>query len=332
MSVYIIPQDRVPELLPMHECVDVMTNVLRTLSRGDHALPLRSLIRTPDGSGLLGVMPAILGEPACMGIKVITYFPGNAAAGFDSHQGAVLLFEPEHGALVAVIDASSITGIRTAAASGAATRALARDDARDLAIIGTGTQAITHLEAMMVVRKLRRVRVWDRHARNARAFAERESARHRIDIEVMASAREAVVGADIICTVTAAKEPVVNGEWLAPGAHVNAVGACFPEARELDTNAVVRSRLFVDRRESALNEAGDFLIPRAEGAIGDDHIVGELGDVFGGRVPGRQSAGEITLFKSLGIAVEDLAAAHHVWNKARAAGEPGVDFGGHRIG
>jgi len=140
------------------------------------------------------------------------------------------------------------------------------------------------------------------------------------------------VGADIICTVTASKDPVVNGEWLAPGAHINAVGACFPEARELDTNAVVRSRLFVDRRESALNEAGDVLIPRAEGAIGDNHIVGELGDVLLGKVPGRQSAGEITLFKSLGIAVEDLAAAHHVWKKAQAAGEPGVEFGGHRIG
>ncbi|HKW15758.1 MAG TPA: ornithine cyclodeaminase family protein, partial [Candidatus Krumholzibacteria bacterium] len=303
-----------------------------TLSRGDAVLPLRSLLRTPDGTGLLGLMPAFLGTPACMGIKVISVYFNNDAAGLDSHQGAVLLFEPQHGSLVAMIDASSITGIRTAAVSGAATRALAREDAGDLALIGAGVQAITHLEAMLAVRTLRRVRVWSLHPDKVRAFAERESKRHGIHVEPVSSARAAVEGADIVCTTTGAKEPVVNGDWLAPGAHINAVGACFPNTRELDTNAVVRSRLFVDRRESALNEAGDFLIPKHEGAIGDDHIVGELGDVFLGTVPGRRSSDEITLFKSLGIAVEDLAAAHHIWRKARASGTPAIDFGGHRIG
>jgi ornithine cyclodeaminase len=332
MSVYIVPQNRVAELLPMSECIDVMSNVLRALARGDALLPLRSMIRTPDGSGLLGVMPAILGEPSCMGIKVIAYFPANPAAGLDSHQGAVLLFESEHGRLMAVIEASAITGIRTAAVSGAATRVLAREDAGDVAIIGTGTQAITHLEAMRVVRKLRRVRVWDRHTRNARAFADRESIKLGIDVEPMTSAREAVENADIICTTTPAREPVIHGDWIAPGTHINAIGACFPDTRELDTAAVVRSRLYVDRKESALHEAGDFLIPRSEGAIGDDHIVGELGDLLVGTVAGRRSPGEITLFKSLGIAVEDLAAAHHIWTRLSAAGEPGIDFGGHRIG
>lgn len=332
MSVYVVPQSRVPALLPMSECVDLMERVLRVLARGDALLPLRSLIRTPDGSGVLGVMPAILGEPACMGLKVITYFPNNAAAGLDSHQGAVLLFEPEHGRLVAMIDASSITGIRTAAVSGAATRALAREDAGDLAIIGTGVQAITHLEAMLVARKLHRVRVWDRNSGHAAAYADRASKRHRIPVEVMASARAAVEKADIICTTTSSKDPVLQGDWIAPGAHINAVGACFPDTRELDTNAVVRSRLFVDRRESALNEAGDFLIPRSEGAIGDGHIVGELGEVLAGTVPGRRSVEEITLFKSLGIAVEDLASAHHIWTRAKALGAPAVEFGGHRIG
>jgi ornithine cyclodeaminase/alanine dehydrogenase-like protein (mu-crystallin family) len=332
MSTYIVPQSRVAALLPMRECIDLMANVLRTLSRGDAVLPLRSLLRTPDGAGLLGLMPAFLGEPPCMGIKVISVFFDNEASGLDSHQGAVLLFEPEHGRLVAMIDASSITGIRTAAVSGAATRVLAREDAGDLAMIGSGVQAITHLEAMLAVRTLRRVRVWSLNPASVRLFAERESKRHGIRVEAMGSAREAVEGADIICTTTGAKDPVVKGEWLAPGAHINAVGACFPDTRELDTNAVVRSRLVVDRRESALHEAGDFLIPRKEGAIGDDHIVGELGDVFLGTVPGRRSADEITLFKSLGIAVEDLAAAHLIWSKAKAAGEPAVDFGGHRIG
>src|SRR5262249_55882816 len=203
------------------------------------------------------------------GLKVITIFPGNEGSDFDSHQGAVLLFEADHGSLVAMIDASSITGIRTAAVSGAATRALAREDAGDLAILGSGVQAGTHLEAMTVVRRLRRVRVWSRHPASARAYAERESKRHGMRVEPMASAREAVSGADLICTTTAAKEPVLQGEWLAPGAHINAVGACFPATRELDTKAVLRSRLYVDRRESALNEAGDFLIPRKEGALSD---------------------------------------------------------------
>jgi alanine dehydrogenase len=329
MSTYIVPQDRVAELLPMRECIDVMERVLSALSRGEAVLPLRSLMRTPDASGLLGLMPAFLGDPPCLGIKVISVFFDNHKVGLDSHQGAVLLFEPEHGSLVAMIDASSITGIRTAAVSGAATRVLAREDAGDLAMIGSGVQAVTHLEAMLCVRTLRRVRVY---SRNAHAFAERESKKHKIRIEVMDSAREAVEGADIICTTTSAREPVVNGDWIAPGAHINAVGACFPDTRELDTRAVVRSRLFVDRRESALNEAGDFLIPRSEGAIGDDHIVGELGDLFLGRVPGRRSADEITLFKSLGIAVEDLAAAHLIWSKARALGEKPIEFGGKRIG
>jgi ornithine cyclodeaminase len=331
MPVYIVPQSRVPELLPMRASIDLMTNVLSALSRGDAVLPLRSLLPTPDGSGLLGVMPAQLGDPPCMGLKVITVFPGNEGSDFDSHQGAVLLFEPKHGSLVAMIDASSITGIRTAAVSGAATRALSRENAGDLAIIGSGVQAITHLEAMAAVRRLRRIRVWSRNAQNARAFAERASEHHGVRVEAMASAREAVEGADIICTTTAAKEPVLHGEWLAPGAHINAVGACFPATRELDTRAVVRSRLFVDRLESAQNEAGDFLIPRREGALGDDHIVGELGDVLLGKLAGRRDPNEITLFKSLGIAVEDLAAAHHIWTRVRALGETGVDFGGHRL-
>jgi ornithine cyclodeaminase len=329
MATYIVPQNRVAELLPMRECIDVMERVLSALARGEHVLPLRSLMRTPDGSGLLGLMPAFLGEPPCMGIKVISVFFDNDKVGLDSHQGAVLLFEPEHGRLVAMIDASSITAIRTAAVSGAATRALAREDAGDLALIGSGVQAVTHLEAMMCVRKLRRVRVF---SRDPRAFAERESKKHNLHIDVMGSARDAVEGADIICTTTSARAPVVNGDWLAPGAHINAVGACFPDTRELDTAAVVKSRLYVDRRESALHEAGDFLIPRKEGAIGDGHILGELGDVFLGKAPGRRGSDEITLFKSLGIAVEDLAAAHLVWKKAQAAGEPAVDFGGHRIG
>ncbi|HYM81260.1 MAG TPA: ornithine cyclodeaminase family protein, partial [Candidatus Limnocylindria bacterium] len=240
-------------------------------------------------------------------------------------------FEVEHGRLVAVVDASAITAIRTAAVSAVATRALARPDAGDLAILGSGVQAASHLEAMRAVRPLGRVRVWSRTPENARAFAEREARRHGLAVEPMPSARDALEGADLVCTTTAAREPIVLGEWLVPGAHVNAVGACFAGARELDSAAVARARLFVDRRESALNEAGDFLIARQEGAIGDDHIAGELGEVLLGRVAGRTSPDQITLFESLGLAVEDLAVAEHIHRKALAedAGMA-LEFGGRR--
>lgn len=318
MNVRVVTQAEVPALLPMGECIEVMARALETTSRGQTVLPLRSLMRLPDGNGLLGLMPAYLGEPRCFGLKVVSVMPGNHGTAFDSHQGAVLLFEARHGSLLAVIDATSITAIRTAAVSGVATRVMALSDAGDLAMIGSGVQAATHLAAMQVVRPLRRVRVWSRDATRARSFAAREGARLGLDIEVCRDARAVVRDADLICTTTAASEPVLHGEWIRPGAHVNAVGACFPSARELDTAAVVRSRLIVDRRESALNEAGDFLIPRAEGAIGDTHIRGELGDVLLGQVPGRERPDEVTLFKSLGIAIEDLAAAHHIYVRAEA--------------
>lgn len=333
MSVRIVTQSQVPELLPMDECVEVMAEALKTLARGEAVLPLRSLVRLPDRPGLLGLMPGVLGSPAVMGLKVVSVMPQNHGTPYDAHQGAVLIFEVAHGRLLAVIDASSITAIRTAAVSGVATRALAREDAGDLAMLGSGVQAVSHLEAMKTVRPLRRVRVWSRDPARARAFAERESARHGLPIEVAASARAAVEGADILCTTTSAREPVVEGAWLAPGVHINAVGACFKDTRELDTAAVQGARMVVDRRESAMNESGDFLIPRAEGAIGDDHIVGELGEVLLGRVPGRRTPGERTLFKSLGIAVEDLASAHHIWRKAESLDRPaGIEFGGLRGG
>jgi ornithine cyclodeaminase len=230
----------------------------------------------------------------------------------------VLLFEVERGQLVAIMDATAITAIRTAAVSGVATRALAREDAEDLAILGAGAQALTHLEAMCLARPIRRVRVWSRSSERARRFVIQALDLCDIPVDAAGSPSEAVAGASIVCTVTAAREPVLLGEWLEQGTHVNAVGASLPTARELDSEAVRRSRLYVDRRESALNEAGDFLIPKREGRITDGHIVGELGDLLLGRIPGRRSPDEITVFKSLGLAVEDVAAAHLVHAKAIA--------------
>ena len=331
MKTLIIPQSEVPRLLPMPECIDAMAEALAALSRGDAVLPLRSMVWLPDRSGLLGLMPGHLGAPAALGLKVVSFFPGNHGTARDSHQGAVLLFDTGTGELLAVIDASSITAIRTAAVSGLATRLLAKEDAGDLAILGSGVQAGAHLEAMRSVRKLRRVRVASKTLENARSLARRLSDRFDLSIEPVETAKDAVLGADIVCTTTSSREPVLLGQWLEPGTHVNAVGACFAATRELDTPAVVRSRLFVDRRESALHESGDFLIPKQEGAIGEDHILGEIGDLVLGRVPGRRSPDEITLFKSLGIAVEDLAAAHLIHARARTEGAGiAVDFGGHR--
>jgi ornithine cyclodeaminase len=333
MQVLIADTELVTELLSMPECIQVMAETLTMLAGGDAMLPLRTMLILPDGQNLMGLMPSYLGGIQSVGVKVIAAFPSNYGTEYDTHQGVVLLFDTEQGLLRAIVDGTAITAIRTAAVSGLATNLLAKKDARVLAIIGAGTQARTHLEAMLAVRDIQRVRVYSLPLEGAYAFAERESQRHNRPIEVVESTQEAVEGADIICTVTTAKEPVVKGEWIAPGAHINAVGAFTPTTRELDSEAVVGSRLYGDRRESTLNEAGEFLIPKGEGLIGDDHIVGELGEVLTKQAPGRGSPDEITLFKSLGIAVEDLASAHYVLTKARESGVgTWVEIGGRHFG
>jgi ornithine cyclodeaminase/alanine dehydrogenase-like protein (mu-crystallin family) len=330
-DVLVVSQREVPALLPMNECMDVMERVLASLARGQTMLPLRSILWLPERIGAFGLMPGALLDEKVVGAKVVTFFYGNEGTELDSHQGAVLLFEAERGRLLAVIDATSVTAIRTAAVSGVATRLLAREDADELALIGSGVQARTHLEAMRVARPIRRVRVSSKEFDKARRFAERESRRHGISVEPVASAREAIRGADIVCTVTTSPEPVVLGEWLEPGMHLNVVGSSTPSAREVDTAAVVRSRLYVDRRESTLNESGEFLAAKKEGAVGDDHIAGEIGEIAIGKVAGRQSAQEITLFKSLGLAVEDVASARHIYEKAKASGAGRfIAFGGSR--
>jgi len=331
MQILIVNQDEVRRLLPMAECLDVMARTLAALARGEALLPLRQVLMLPGGQGAFGAMPAHLSSPPAVGIKVITVFPGNHGTAYDSHQGAVLLFETERGRLLAVMDASSITAIRTAAVSGVATRALARADASTLALLGSGVQAATHLEAVALVRPLRRVRVWSRDPAHVARFVDAARKRHGFAIEAAPSAREAVADADVVCTVTASREPVLEGAWLRAGTHVNAVGASLRTARELDSAAVARARVFVDRRESAANEAGDLLMARAEGAIGDDHVQGELGEVLLGRVDGRRTPDEITVFKSLGLAVEDVASAHHIHARAQAAGMgTWVELGGGR--
>jgi ornithine cyclodeaminase len=318
MDLRILRGPEIKALLPMAACIDLMATTMIAVSRGHASIPLRSV--TPVTNGLMGVMPGALAEPDCFGVKLLSLFPGNPAAGLSSHLGLVLLFEPAHGRPVAMLDAAELTAIRTAAASGLATRLLAREDAGDLAILGSGEQAASHLEAMLAVRPIRRVRVWSRNAAHAAAFASGQGARLERAIEVAASPRAAIDGADLVCTVTAAREPILRGEWIAPGAHLNVVGASRPDAAEVDTDAVVRSRFFVDFRPSTEAEAGEYLRARAAGAICDDHIRGEIGEVASGARPGRLAPADITLYKSLGIAAQDLAAAHHVLEAARARG------------
>jgi ornithine cyclodeaminase/alanine dehydrogenase-like protein (mu-crystallin family) len=316
-----VNHDDVLALLPMAECIDAMTDALRTLARGGAILPLRQVVRLPDGRNAFALMPAALSEPSALGAKIITVFPGNDATPYDSHQGAVLLFDTEYGRLIGILDASTITALRTAAVTAVATRLLAREDARTLALLGAGVQAETHLESIGLVRVIEEVRVWSRSGDRARRFADRSRAAGA-RIVVCESARQAVEGADVVCTVTSSREPVLFGDWLAPGTHVNAVGASLATSRELDSEAVVKSRLYVDRRESTVNEGGDFLVPKREGLIGDDHIVGEIGELLvePPRIPGRRSAREITLFKSLGLAIEDVAAARRIYDRALATG------------
>jgi len=320
MKVLVISGAEVRRLLPMGLCIDLMAEALATLARGDALNPLRGIMPVPQLHGFLGLMPGYLGAPESLGLKAISVFPGNHGTQFDSHQGVVLLFEPEHGSPVALVDASEITAIRTAAVSGVATRLLASEDAGDLAILGSGVQARTHLEAMLHVREVRRVRVFSPSTERLNRFCAEQTVRHGIRAEAVGSAREAVQNADIVCATTSAREPVVKGAWLAPGAHVNAVGASIASMRELDTEAVVRARLYVDRRESTVHESGDYLFPLNEGAITERHIVGEIGEILLGKLDGRESPEQITLFKSLGLAVEDLAAAQHVYTRAREEG------------
>jgi len=319
----ILTQSDVQRLLSMRDCIDVMSSALAALAGGNAQMPLRTVMRIPDSSDMFGVMPGYLGDPRTIGAKIITVFPGNHGTERDSHQGAVLLFDDTTGTLAAVVDATAITTTRTAAVSAVATRLLARADASSLAIIGAGVQAHAHLEAMLAVRPIARLRVWSRNRDHAAALVRAATDRFRLEAAVADTGAEAVRDAHIVCTTTSASSPVLEGAWLAPGTHVNAVGACTPNARELDSEVVRRARLYVDRRDAALAEPGDILVPLREGVITPSHVIAELGALLlpGADVAtlGRQRDTDITLFKSLGLAVEDLAAARWVLDRAEGA-------------
>jgi ornithine cyclodeaminase/alanine dehydrogenase-like protein (mu-crystallin family) len=318
MNIVVLNHKQVTKLLPMPECINVMAEVLAAVAKKEAYQPLRTIIRPEGAKGVMATMPSyIYGERAAYGLKEVCVFPNNPNIGKDAHQGSVLLHSAETGELLAVMNASSITAIRTGAVSGVATRLLAREDAGDLAIIGAGVQARSHLAAMATVRPIQRVRVTDKLPGLAQKFADEMSVKYEFPIEAVDNNEDAVRGADIIVTVTSTMEPVLRRDWIEDGAHLNVVGSCFPHCREVDTETMVASRLFVDRRESTLNEAGDYLIAAKEGAIGPEHILADIGEILIGDAKGRASDGEITLFKALGLAVEDLAAAEYIYRQAK---------------
>jgi ornithine cyclodeaminase/alanine dehydrogenase-like protein (mu-crystallin family) len=316
MVIRLLNADAVRTLLPMDRCIDLMRQAMTLVAtEGGTLQPIRQALWRPDRRGLMSMMPGYVADPEALGIKVITVFPGNFGTGLGSHQGLVLLFDPENGSPKAILDGREITAIRTAASTAAATDVLAPATVRTLGIFGYGEQAHTHLEALPHVRKFERALVWGRDLEKARAFADAESARHDFPVEAVATPAEAAA-ADVLCTTTAASEPFFEARWLRPGHHVNVVGSSIPTTSEIDVATVARSRLYVDFKESALALAGDFRRAKEAGAVTDEHIVGSIGDVLSGKATGRASDQDITLFKSLGMVSEDLVSADYIFREA----------------
>ena len=313
LRMLIIPHQVVEQVFTMSTAIDVMRDALLLLERGDAVQPMRMAMPVPGDRGTFWIMPGLVGTPATLGLKALTAYPGNHGTAFEAHQGAVLLFG-DHGELLALVDATALTATRTAAVSAVATAALARPDASELAILGAGSQAMSHIEAMACVRPVSRVRVWSRTAAHAERGA--RSARERFGLKVVAcvSVEEAVAGADIICTATGAQRAILERRWVQPGTHINAVGSGSSSARELAGDVLGSARVFVDNRESALREAGDIILAISDGLFAANDIIGDLGGVLAGRVVGRSTADEITVFKSVGLAVEDVAAARATYD------------------
>jgi len=317
-SVLILGHDDVITALPPEVCADAMAEVLAAHARGEAKMPLRSMVPFNGAAGFMGLMPAWRGgEEPVFSLKSLCVMPGNPARGLDAHQGTVTLFDGATGVPTAILDASAITAVRTAAVSAVATRTLAREDACVLAILGAGVQGRAHLRALLPVREFADLRVYSPTQAHAQAIVAGGDGRAR----VVSSAEDAVRGADVVVTATSAREPVLRRAWLEPGAHVNAVGASMPSVRELDVDTVAACALFCDSRESLRNEAGEYRLALEQGAIpGENHVRGELGEVLAGSAPGRLHADELTVFRSLGLAVEDLAAAGRAVARARELG------------
>jgi len=318
MALLLTERD-VRAVLPMDDLIAAMETALERFSAGAARQPLRTVVDA-RGHGFYGVMPAYLEAPAALGTKLVSVYHGNAARGLPSHLATIVLHDPDTGALLAVMDGRYITEARTAAVSAASVKHLARPDARVLAILGTGVQARSHIEAIARVATFDEIRIWGRTAGHAATLADELAPAHSARVTAVTTVEEAADGADVIALVTASREPVLHRTHVRKGAHICAVGACRPDQREMDTALVKDGRLFVDSRTGGLAEAGDIVIPIKEGAFDESHIAAELGDVFGRRAEGRRGPDEITIFKSLGMAVEDVAAARLAYERASERG------------
>lgn len=301
-------------LLTMTDCIALMRRAMLSEAAGEAIQPMRDIVRSPDGSGLLGWMPGHVADPAWLGIKVVTVFERNFGTAIPSHQGAMLLFDATTGAPRAIIDASAITAIRTAAASAVATDLLAREDATTLALLGYGDQAESHLAAMGQVRHFSKVTVWGRDGDRARRFAADQSA--KTNIEIVPVSLDDALTADVICAMTAAQEPYIEGARLRSGQHINLVGSSVPSAAEIDIEGVARARLFADCRANVLAHGGEVLVALKAAHIDENHVLGSIGDVIAGTIAGRRSPEDLTIFKSLGMIAEDIFAADHILAQA----------------
>jgi ornithine cyclodeaminase len=329
VKILVLAAHHVRELLTYRECADVMRDALAGLARGQIQQPLRTVVRPRDAAGFMGLMPAYspadYAGGAGYGLKAICITPGNPAIGKDAHQGGVLLFAADTGEPLALVNASAVTEIRTAATSAVATDLLASSGAAELAIIGTGVQGRAHAHAIAATRPLTGIRLAGRDLARTREVAAELAGQLGQPVSAHDHVSAAVAGAGIVVTATTSSDPVLRRDWLAPGTHVNAVGACVPGARELDTATMAEAGIFADSRESVSHEAGDFLLAQGEGVI--NPVRAELGELLTGTAPGRADASEITVFESLGLAAEDLAAARFLYEKATrlGAGTP-ADF------
>jgi ornithine cyclodeaminase len=321
MTFLVISGEEVAEHLSWDACIPLMREAMSALSRGETKQLLRSIVDL-DGGGMFGIMPGAMGQgpdkSGPFGAKLLSVFP--AAAGIPSHRGMLVLFDSASGAPACLIEAGELTAIRTAAASAAATDALARPEASRLAILGTGEQAWRHIEAIAHVRQLTEILIWGRSPEKAAALSMRTRNKLGLDSSPAPGVESAVAGADIVCTATGSAEPILFGDWVDPGTHLNIVGSSRAGPVEIDGQLVVKSRFFADHRESVLRQGAEFLEAKAAGLIGDDHVIGEIGEVYDGRIPSRRSPEEITIYKSLGSIVQDLAAGWHLYEAALEKG------------
>ena len=312
----LIGEAEVASLISIDDVIEAMKAALPRFSAGEVVQPVRTVVAIDGGRGFLAVMPAQLLEPPALGAKLVSMFPGNAELGLPTHTATVVLLNPRTGVLTTVMDGRLITELRTAAVSALSTALLAREETAVLAIVGSGVQARSHLEALERVWTFSEVRVWSPTPEHLSDFLEVMEPRATAPLLATSSAQEAVRGADVVVLATSSTEPVVESAWIGDGAHVISVGACRPDQREMDPALVARSRLYVDSREAAVIESGDVVLGIAEHRFTASHIVGEIGDLIAGRVEGRRSPGEVTVFKSLGLAVEDVATAELVYERA----------------